>query len=107
MKHMKHIPLILFLMATPVHARSNNWVTECEKNSQSCYDFVQGIIETARTMAMKAKLDVCLPAELNANHVVEYIMAHVKTRTGSALQYEPLSDVVIGALEANYPCKGS
>ena len=104
---MKHVLLTLILLATPVHARSNNWVTECEANSPSCYDFVQGVIETARLMAHKSNLDVCLPPDLDANHVVDYIMFHVKTRTGSALQYETLPSVVLGALEANYPCNPS
>ena len=88
-------------------SRADNWMTACEQDQQSCYDFVQGVIETARTMAYKQRLSVCIPKDLTASGIMGYVIDTAKKKEYATLTGLPLSDVVIGALEANFPCRPS
>ena len=84
------------------------WLDECQQKTRTCYGFVQGVIETAKAFSgPNTSSPVCLPPDLQAPPVAEYILNVVHAPGNADMEILPFSHVILDALKVSYPCRPS
>ena len=90
----------------PDYITAKAWLQECQQKTRTCYGFVQGVIETAKAFSgPNTSSPVCLPEDLQATVVAEYVLDVIQAPGNAGMQETPFTHLILDALSSSYPCQ--